>query len=1055
MESLLPLIESSHIIRLSISPNEADIAITSINDFGTPGELNQYVLNEYGYLKSDLPKTTEISYGFATLEKKDKKPILFVVTVNGQNVSLNLESNLFKTLSEFRGWFRSKTLWIPLMGTGAGELSLEESYKITVNVINHFQKEFPTETTILLSIPNNIEGIKLFNKLGNSLNNELIDHLNFVKENNINFYLAGTIWNGENQIQRFYDKKIWEKGHDDSSYSDIILDIKQDDIIILKSTYASNGISYLRIKAIGIVRENLKDGATILVDWKIKDISIDIENLGYFRNTIQSIYMDEVEYILSKVDPLYLDIFLFPKIINIKEKIAGLISDSDDGIDYLEIEKDVNAFAKVIAAKSFEPPLAIALFGKWGSGKSFFMKKLKTKITDLSEINNTYCEGIAQIHFNAWSYMDSNLWASIVTRIFEELNSYINQNKKSDILKKEIEKELSSHLSIAKEEVDLLNNKKSILEQQIFNLHNKKNNLEREIDDNIKKIQQNTICDIIKNVNKEFNVKKEVIDSLEKNNSFINSKEELEKIIPEKYWDDPEKTYQIIRSKYTFLKEFFRKDKILSNILWLAFILVLIACIPFILELFTKKISGMSFLIPQATLSVLITCRVIWCRGEAIYKKLQPAIASFWKIKEKYEISINEAKAKFEQEEKVIKLIIEKNKSEILLISEQIQKTEILKTDLEFRISNALTTETLYSFIDKRSKSNDYKKHLGIISTIRKDFEILNDLFIGHNEEFNKTTNVELFKSKFKKPLERIILYIDDLDRCPEENVVQVLEAVNLLMAFPLFVVVVGVDSRWVKNALNKKYNTQFDDSNNLIEVLEVSNYLEKIFQIPFHLKVAEDSNVKDMIRNLAQYKIKKITDLAELLPINESVDVNNENVRENKSTQVIDTKESPTIKGNGIINNLNDPEDLILNDNEVELMQEMSEVVGNNPRCIKRFVNTFRVIKAHEEFNYPDDSNKEIIAILFLIALPLGKYKNLVKSFEKYMYENNNKMLYDYLKYDDSNLFNLKDNISELKHNLDVVLTDKKIYSILQETNFNIFIKHNGFIRRFTFSQL
>lgn len=223
MESLLPLIESSHIIRLSISPNEADIAITSINDFGTPGELNQYVLDEYGYLKSDLPKTTEISYGFATLEKKDKKPILFVVTVNGQNVSLNLESNLFKTLSEFRGWFRRKTLWIPLMGTGAGELSLEESYKITVNVINRFQKEFPTETTILLSIPNNIEGIKLFNKLENILNNDLIDHLNFVKENNINFYLAGTIWSGENQIQRFYDEKIWEKGHDDNSYSDIIL----------------------------------------------------------------------------------------------------------------------------------------------------------------------------------------------------------------------------------------------------------------------------------------------------------------------------------------------------------------------------------------------------------------------------------------------------------------------------------------------------------------------------------------------------------------------------------------------------------------------------------------------------------------------------------------------------------------------------------------------------------------------------------------------------------------------------------------------------------------
>lgn len=108
-----------------------------------------------------------------------------------------------------------------------------------------------------------------------------------------------------------------------------------------------------------------------MVDWKIKDISIDIENLGYFRNTIQSIYMDEIEYILSKVDPLYLDIFLFPKIINIKEKIAGLISDSDDGIDYLEIDKDVNAFAKVIAAKSFAP-LSYCFIWEMGFWKKFF-----------------------------------------------------------------------------------------------------------------------------------------------------------------------------------------------------------------------------------------------------------------------------------------------------------------------------------------------------------------------------------------------------------------------------------------------------------------------------------------------------------------------------------------------------------------------------------------------------------------------------------------------------------------------------------------------------------
>jgi len=49
--------------------------------------------------------------------------------------------------------------------------------------------------------------------------------------------------------------------------------------------------------------------------------------------------------------------------------IANYIKDGTEGEDYLGIDKDVTAFAKVIASASFKPPLAIALFGHWGMGK--------------------------------------------------------------------------------------------------------------------------------------------------------------------------------------------------------------------------------------------------------------------------------------------------------------------------------------------------------------------------------------------------------------------------------------------------------------------------------------------------------------------------------------------------------------------------------------------------------------------------------------------------------------------------------------------------------------
>jgi hypothetical protein len=44
--------------------------------------------------------------------------------------------------------------------------------------------------------------------------------------------------------------------------------------------------------------------------------------------------------------------------------------------------------------------------------------------------------------------MDANLWASIVSKIFETLQEYISQNSKSQQAKNDIEKQLSNELNI-------------------------------------------------------------------------------------------------------------------------------------------------------------------------------------------------------------------------------------------------------------------------------------------------------------------------------------------------------------------------------------------------------------------------------------------------------------------------------------------------------------------------------------------------------------------------------------------------------------------------------
>ena len=110
--------------------------------------------------------------------------------------------------------------------------------------------------------------------------------------------------------------------------------------------------------------------------------------------------------------------------------LAGGISadlvDPDRGIpkeeDDLEVSTYVAMMATAIARKDTKLPLSIGLFGEWGSGKSYFMGLLRKQVQELASSGDpAYYSGIVQIGFNAWSYADANLWASLGDEIFREL----------------------------------------------------------------------------------------------------------------------------------------------------------------------------------------------------------------------------------------------------------------------------------------------------------------------------------------------------------------------------------------------------------------------------------------------------------------------------------------------------------------------------------------------------------------------------------------------------------------------------------------------------------
>ena len=117
-----------------------------------------------------------------------------------------------------------------------------------------------------------------------------------------------------------------------------------------------------------------------------------------------------------------------------EQQRAKVASDLPDGTDLLDIRREVKALSAVISARDTSPPLSIGLFGDWGTGKSFFMNRMEERIEKLKQTarsnpDSAYCPNIVQLRFNAWHYMDTDLWASLAAEIFEGLSRALEQDK--------------------------------------------------------------------------------------------------------------------------------------------------------------------------------------------------------------------------------------------------------------------------------------------------------------------------------------------------------------------------------------------------------------------------------------------------------------------------------------------------------------------------------------------------------------------------------------------------------------------------------------------------
>lgn len=117
----------------------------------------------------------------------------------------------------------------------------------------------------------------------------------------------------------------------------------------------------------------------------------------------------------------------------------------------------------------------------------------------------------------------------------------------------------------------------------------------------------------------------------------------------------------------------------------------------------------------------------------------------------------------------------------------------------------------------------------------------VDDITKFQNEFQNE--HISLFVTKFRTLLESIveeakfdsiIVYIDDLDRCSGEKMIECIEAIKLFLNVKNTAFVLGADERMVERAIKEHYPEIEQDKRQIYSPF--SDYLEKLIQIPYRL---------------------------------------------------------------------------------------------------------------------------------------------------------------------------------------------------------------------------
>lgn len=176
------------------------------------------------------------------------------------------------------------------------------------------------------------------------------------------------------------------------------------------------------------------------------------------------------------------------------------------------------------------------------------------------------------------------------------------------------------------------------------------------------------------------------------------------------------------------------------------------------------------------------------------------------------------------------------------------------------RESSKILSVAIQSGLDMLSSRLKLGSNQGTnIKNIGEQYEYDNFQYVDRNDKFKfifqeaiETLLIEKDEDKLHEPNEqaKIILFIDDLDRCEDETIATLLKEIKQYLATKRCVFVFGYD----RHHIEKSFANNGSKTNK-----ETRAYLEKLFQTTFYIKEPPTDKLKEfVVKIISQYEFVK-----------------------------------------------------------------------------------------------------------------------------------------------------------------------------------------------------